>query len=241
MIKQKILLDLDDTLIHCNKYFKETLEIYTLKMKQWFPINENEIREKQLEFDLKNVSEYGLHSKHFPKSFVSTYKYYSKKFNLEIQEQHIDEVHKIAASVFNINVEPFPETYEVLSTLKKQGHDLYLYTGGDHCNQNRKIWQLGLQSYFSDGIFIFEHKNVTSLQKTLNEINFNNNFIWMIGNSLRTDIQPAIELGINAIHIPSELEWSYNNIKLEGTYNTLQSLKEVPDYIQRFSQHNLIT
>lgn len=239
MTKQTILLDLDDTLIHCNKYFKETVDTYISKMQEWFPISKYEIREKQLEFDLESVANYGLHSARFPQSFVSTYKYYSEKFNLDIKTQHIDEVYTIGASVFEIEVQPLPGMYDVLNQLTQQGHALYLYTGGDHSNQNRKIVSLELETYFQDRVFIFEHKNTASLKQVLSKINSRPSSTWMIGNSLKTDIKPAIEVGINAIHIPSELEWAYNNIELEEKYYTLNSLQEVPNYMRQLSQRNL--
>jgi putative hydrolase of the HAD superfamily len=59
------------------------------------------------------------------------------------------------------------------------------------------------------------------------------------GNSLKTDIKPAIELGINSIHIPSELEWSYNIIDIDieprGTFAELKSLLQLPEFLREHS------
>jgi putative hydrolase of the HAD superfamily len=85
-------------------------------------------------------------------------------------------------------------------------------------------------------VFIYEHKNKHALKKVLQSIKTEKHMTWMIGNSLRTDIMPAIELGINAIHIPSEIEWSYNVLDMEiepgGTFAELESLKRLPDYLR---------
>ncbi|QCJ40982.1 hypothetical protein FAY30_03130 [Bacillus sp. S3] len=67
-------MDLDDTLIHCNKYFKKAGKEFVKHMKKLFlAISIEEMREKQLEFDLKNVEKYGLHSSRYPESLVATY------------------------------------------------------------------------------------------------------------------------------------------------------------------------
>ncbi|GHI01498.1 hypothetical protein [Neobacillus kokaensis] len=58
----------------------------------------------------------------------------------------------------------------------------------------------------------------------------------MIGNSLKTDIKPALDLGINAVHIPSEIEWSYNIVDIDmepcSTFAELTSLQHLPDYLR---------
>ena len=59
----------------------------------------------------------------------------------------------------------------------------------------------------------------------------------MVGNSIRTDIVPAIEQSINAIYIPAEVEWKYNevDIKVEPkrAFYRVRSLQEVPDVINK--------
>lgn len=67
----------------------------------------------------------------------------------------------------------------------------------------------------------------------------------MIGNSLKTDIRPAVEVGIHAIHVPSELEWSYNQVEIDiapkGKLITVHSLLEVPEIIQKHAQEMVVS
>ncbi|MCM3571397.1 HAD family hydrolase [Neobacillus mesonae] len=237
MNQQTLILDLDDTLIHCNKYFKQSRNEFVKWMMRWFKnLSEKEIKEKLLELDLESIKKHGLHSSRYPDSLAATYLYFCKKYKKGLRAKEIEQVRKIGEHVFEIEVEPFPEMYDVLEKLKKDGHNLYLFTGGDHKNQYRKIKQLNLQPYFKDGVFIFEHKNTKALKNVLKKINAIKNATWMIGNSLKTDIKPALDLGINAIHIPAKIEWSYNIVDIDieprSTFAELTSLRQLPDYLR---------
>jgi len=243
MNQQTLILDLDDTLIHCNKYFEQAKNEFVKKIKKWVKApSEEEIKQKQLEIDLKGVEIYGLLSEKFTESLVATYFYFCQKYGKRIKADEIEQVRKIGTSVFEREVEPFPHMYDVLNKLQEDGHQLYLFTGGDVKNQTRKILQLGLGAYFDDRVFISQHKNNKALQRVLNKIPANKNSIWMIGNSLKTDIMPALELGINAIHIPSEIEWSYNivdiDIEQKGTFAELPSLLDLPVFFREYVFYN---
>jgi putative hydrolase of the HAD superfamily len=238
MNQQTLILDLDDTLIHCNKYFVESRNRFANVLKKWFKtLSKEEILQKQSEIDIKSVEQHGLHSSIYTESLVATYRYFCEKKGRKMKGSEINQIQKIGQSVFQRKVKPFPYMYEILDTLQAEGHQLYLFTGGDAANQKRKITQLGLTDYFEERIFIFEHKNRDTMQQLLDKIKAaDKQDTWMIGNSLKTDIKPAIELGINAIHIPAEIEWSYNIVDLDitpsGTYAQLPSLRHLPEYIK---------
>jgi putative hydrolase of the HAD superfamily len=235
--QQTLILDLDDTLIHCNKYFKESKNKFAFVMRKWFKnLSKEELMRKKIEIDIRNVEEHGLHSINYPVSLVETYLYFCKKYKKKLDNKKMEQIRQIGQSVFERKVEAFPHTFDVLHKLQNDGHRLCLFTGGDVANQLRKINQLNLEPFFTDGVFIFEKKDKQALKKVLYELKADKKSTWMIGNSMRTDIIPAIELGINAIHIPSEIEWSYNVVDVEiepsGTFAQLPSLQELPGYLQ---------
>lgn len=242
MNQQTLILDLDDTLIHCHKYFKESQNKFGLLMQKWFKkLSKQELIQKKIEIDIRNVEDYGLHSGNYPVSLVETYLYYCKKYKKKLDDKKIAQIREIGQSVFERNVEPFPHTFDVLRRLQCDGHRLCLFTGGDTANQLRKITQLNLEQFFDGGVFIFEKKDKFALRKVLHQLNGDKKTTWMIGNSLRSDIKPAIELGINAIHIPAKLEWCYNIVDVEiepsGTFAELPSLLELPSYLQEQCFH----
>lgn len=244
MKKQNILFNLDDTLAYCNRYFNLVINEFADQMITWFhSIPEEEIKQKQLQLDVAAISEHGLKSDRFPESFVGTYNYYC---DITGREKNSDEIHylrELGFKVFEIPVEPIPHMNETLERLKEEGHELYLHTGGDEANQRRKISQLELTTFFEHRIFISEHKDTTALSDILKTIKADPQVTWMVGNSLRTDIVPALEMDIHAIYIPAETEWQYNivevNIEHSSDFITVDSLQEVPDVIDKRIQEQI--
>lgn len=241
MSKQNILFNLDDTLVYCNRYFNQVVGAFVNQMTVWFEhVTPEEIKRKQLELDLESVKEYGLSSKRFPESFVGTYKYFCDLARKEKKSSEIDYVREMGFKVFKIPVEPLPFMNETLEKLKEEGHELYLHTGGDEANQWRKITQLELTTYFEHRIFISEYKDTSALSDILKTIHADPKKTWMIGNSLRTDIVPALEKHINAIYIPAETEWKYDVVDVKehpkGNFFTADSLRKVPEIINKHLQ-----
>lgn len=238
MQKQTILFNLDDTLVYCNRYFNRVIGEFLDQMTKWFDsLSSDEIRQKQLEIDLNAIEKYGLASDRFPESFVRTYKFFCDKTGKKQKKSDMDSLRDLGFKVFKIPVEPVPFMNETLEQLKAEGHELYLHTGGDEVNQRRKISQLELTTYFEHRIFISERKDTTALSDILKTIGAEPKITWMIGNSLRTDIKPAVEKNINAIYIPAETEWEFNvvevKVKPKRAFFTLDSLREVPEAIHK--------
>ncbi|MED4402217.1 HAD family hydrolase [Metabacillus fastidiosus] len=236
MEKQNILFNLDDTLAYCNRYFNQVIGEFADQMTIWFDsITKEEIKQKQLQIDVAAISQHGLKSERFPESFIGTYKYFCDLTGKEKKKDEIQYLRKLGLKVFEIPVEPIPYMNETLQLLKEEGHELYLHTGGDEANQRRKIAQLELATYFENRVFISEHKDTTALSDILKTINADPKVTWMIGNSLRTDIVPALEMDIHAIYIPAETEWQYNvvevNVEHSSAFLTVNSLQEVPAII----------
>lgn len=236
--QQQILFDLDDTLIHCNKYFELILSQYADLMGDWFQsyrINIAEIRAKQVEIDVAKVDKVGFASLHFPQSLIDTYRFFCSEVGREHVALEEDHLMSLGMSVYELPIEPYPGMVETLDYLQNQGHELFLYTGGESVIQKRKIEQMKLDDYFHDRIYIRQHKNVEALEDILSSRYFERKHTWMIGNSLRTDIIPAISAGINTVYIKLPNEWSYNIVELKKqTYTsmyTVSSLEDVPRVI----------
>lgn len=246
--KQSILFDLDDTLIHCNKYFILAIKNFVRDMQSWFEayeISSREIKDKQLEIDLETVQKYGFASHHFPQSLVRTYRFFCEKYGRSDCEFEIDYLRKHGESVFKQNFEPYPLAKQTLQKLQNAGHELFLYTGGDPHIQEEKIKQMGLRDIFGSRIYVAKHKSQEDLEAIVKENRLDRGCTWMIGNSLRTDVLPALKAGIHAVHIPAEKEWKYNiveiDIKPQGAFLTLPSIIKVPQAIESYRLNQLST
>ncbi|MBB6636987.1 HAD family hydrolase [Cohnella thailandensis] len=240
-MKQTLLFDLDDTLIYCNKYFNLTLEQFADTMLDWFSSDSPSraaILDKHTEIDIAGVKVLGFQSEHFPQSFLDTYRYFSELYGRDQDSAEQKLLWDLGISVYEHEVEPYPHMEETLSFLRDSGHDLHLYTGGDPVIQRRKIERLQLERYFEDRIYVRMHKNTDALKEILTEGSFEQGRTWMIGNSIRTDVVPALECGLNAIYMKRDQEWMFNMIPIDaapqGAFLTLTDLSEVPPAIERY-------
>lgn len=241
MKKQTLLFDMDDTLIYCNKYFVEVIQAFSALLADWFQdagVTSKDVKTKQSELDVACIEQYGFAAAHFPQSFLDTYEFFARRHGYQVEDTKRTLVIDLGRSVYEKEVIAFPHMNETLQKLQEDGHQLCLYTGGDAVIQQKKIEQMELRRFFADRIFIEQHKNNEALHRILQTQQFDPTRTWMIGNSIRTDIVPALENGIHTIHIPAEDEWAFNNIdinvKPQGAFLTVQTLSEVPSAIEDY-------
>ncbi|MOA06279.1 hypothetical protein D3C78_1259100 [compost metagenome] len=127
---------------------------------------------------------------------------------------------------------------QTLYALAEAGHELHLYTGGEFPIQRRKIESLRLEQFFETRIYIKQLKNNDAMESILTNGVFDRSSTWMIGNSIRTDVVPALLAGIHAIHMRTQTEWQYNVVQIDvepqGAFLTLDRLLDVPDAIHRY-------
>jgi putative hydrolase of the HAD superfamily len=241
MIKQTILFDLDDTLIHCNKYFDLVVEQFADLMEMFFHtyhVPVEEIKKKQAEADLDRVMRLGFDPNHFPESFVETYDYFSDLTGRPKNSDEIARLTEIGRTVYGHSIEPYPGMKETLIQLETEGHELHLYTGGDRMIQMRKVTEADLERFFGSNIHVTRHKTDEYLEQLITEQQFDRKSTWMIGNSLRTDVTPALKAGLNTIFMPALQEWIYNHVDIDtepqGAFLTLASLYEIPEAIRSY-------
>lgn len=241
-MQQTILFDMDDTLLYCNKFFDMVIDQFADQMEAWFHgyhLSIGEIKKKQSEIDLERVLVSGFAPDHFPQSFVDTYEYYTDLTGRSKNEAEVKRLIELGASVYGHSIEPYPYMEETLRRLQEDGHKLHLYTGGDPTVQMRKVKEAELERFFGNRIYVTRHKNAEYLDGLIRANGFDRNNTWMIGNSLRTDIIPALKAGIHAIFMPAELEWAYNQVEVDvepaGAYFTLSSLRYIPEKIRDYT------
>lgn len=241
-MKQQIMFDLDDTLIHCNKYFYMVIDQFIDSMSTWFAgydfVTADAVRDKQMEIDIAGVAVFGFKSEHFPQSFVDTYIHFSHLTGRKRSMTEENLLWKLGLSVYEHETEPYPNMEQTLFSLANSGHELHLYTGGELLIQRRKIERLHLERYFDSRIYIRRVKNNDALENILSTGIFDRSHTWMVGNSIRTDVVPALTAGIHAIHMRAQSEWEYNVIQIEvepkGAFLTLDHLKDVPEAIHGY-------
>jgi len=196
-----LLIDADDTLWENNIYFERVIAdfISFLNHKQYSP---DEVRGVLNDVERESIVThgYGLHS--FAHSLVHTF----EKLSLEPITPALHEtIHGLAHTIADHPMEILPHVPETLEYLQRDNH-LIMVTKGAIAEQTGKIERSGLKEYFS-AIEIVSEKDVPAYKSVVEKYALLEDSTWMVGNSPRSDINPALAAGLNAVFVPHGNTW----------------------------------
>jgi len=181
------------------------------------------------EIDIKNIRQYGFVKERYPYSLGETYEFFSQKNGEKVNSDLKKKIEELGWQVFRQIPELVDGVYQVLDTLS-QKYFLILATLGDPQIQEKKLRLTGLKKYFSV-IYVLRYKNVEEYQNILIEHKLDKKDTWIIGNSVRSDLNPGLKLGLNCILIPT-LTWKFEEEEpLSENYLKIDSLKELLNYL----------
>lgn len=199
---QVIAFDADDTLWSNEPFFKEVERRYTELLKAYG--NETEIYAELFRTEMENLERYGYGAKGFTLSMLETALRVS---NQQVGNATVQEILSLGKSLLDMPIELLPGVEETLRQLSRQ-YKLVVATKGDLLDQQRKLQRSGLTGYF-DHIEIMPDKTEREYRQLLNVLNILPEHFLMVGNSMKSDIQPVLALGGYAVHIPFEVMWQH--------------------------------
>lgn len=197
-----LLIDADDTLWENNIYFEQVREQFL----QWMGklgFGAPAVQERFTRIEHENILKNGYGGENFIASLKDTY--------LSFQPEHVgraDGLERINAMAETVRQHPIQLLEGVRSSLEllSQRHQTILFTKGSPAEQKRKIEASGLERCFK-AIEIVREKSVDAFQDVIGRHQLSRLHTWMIGNSPRSDINPAIAAGIRAFYIPHAWTW----------------------------------
>jgi putative hydrolase of the HAD superfamily len=198
---QTLLIDADDTLWENNIYFERAIEgfISFLNHHEFSPEQVREVL-NDVERECIVTHGYGLHS--FAHALVHTFERLSvKPVTAELHAQ----IHGFAHTIADHPIEMLPDVPETLAYLSSR-HHLILVTKGAIVEQTGKIERSGLKEYFA-GTQIVAEKDAAAYHRIVEKFTLTNDSTWMIGNSPKSDINPALEAGLHAVFVPHGNTW----------------------------------
>jgi len=207
---QTLLIDADDTLWENNVYFERAIAKFISFL------NHHEFSPEQVREVLNDVERecivkhgYGLHS--FSHALVDTFERLS--VSLVTPELHA-QITSFAHSVSDHPIELLPEVSQTLEYLTSR-HRLILVTKGAVPEQSGKIERSGLKSYFAETEILAE-KNSAAYEKLIEKHRLVRETAWMIGNSPKSDINPALAAGLSAVFVPHGDTWILEHEELNA-------------------------
>ncbi|MBN1821052.1 MAG: HAD family hydrolase [Prolixibacteraceae bacterium] len=216
--------DADDTLWINEPYYRETEKKFCELFCDF--ASENLINNKLLEIEIQNIELYGFGTKAFMLSLIETALEITGN---KITQKQIGEIIRLGKEQIQRKNEIFPDTETVLKELSGK-YRLIVATKGDLLDQERKLKNSGLLKYFHH-IEIMSNKNTENYNQLLQHLDIQPVEFLMIGNSIKSDILPVLELGANAIHIPFHTTWVYEDVvedKIpDSNYIMVGSIREV--------------
>ncbi|MBI9053626.1 MAG: HAD hydrolase-like protein [Bacteroidales bacterium] len=220
--------DADDTLWVNEPYFRDIEDKFCQLLKQYLP--EKTISKKLLEVEISNLKIYGYGVKGFILSLIETaLKISADKVDPEIIEATIN----LGKELLNKDIILLDGVTKVLENLSCKNYKLIVATKGDLLDQERKLKKSGLEKYFHH-IEVMSDKTEIDYRKLLNHLDVKPSEFVMIGNSLKSDILPLLNIGCKAIHIPFHTTWEHENIsklKLEKLkYNTVDTISQILNF-----------
>ncbi|WP_026709703.1 HAD family hydrolase [Flavobacterium filum] len=218
-----IAFDADDTLWHNEPNFDEAQERFCELFQDF--ASKQKILGLILNHQIKNLPLYGFGIKAFTLSMIDSA---LELTNHSISGQNIAKVIQIGRDLLQKPVELLPEVEPVLQQLQGK-YKLIVATKGDLKDQHRKLHDSGIGHYFHH-IEVMSDKQEIDYQKMLGRLDCKAEDLLMIGNSLKSDVLPVLNIGGHAVHIPYHTTWEYEKIDFEinhPNFKAFSSLQEV--------------
>lgn len=223
-----IAFDADDTLWVNESYFQEIEKRYTQLLKSYG--NSEEISAALFKTEMKNLKTLGYGAKAFTISMIETALEVS---NQKIAADDIRQIVDLGKSLLEIPIGLLPKVKETLEVLKEKGkYKLVVATKGDLLDQENKLERSGLAPYF-DHIEVMSDKTEKEYLRLLNILQIKPSEFLMIGNSLKSDIQPVLALGGYGVHIPFEVMWQHEVVDA-FTHKNLKQVKGFHELLKLF-------
>jgi putative hydrolase of the HAD superfamily len=220
MIPKIIAFDADDTLWHNEPYFDEAQERFCVLFQDY--ASHQEILGLILNHQINNLPLYGFGIKAFTLSMIETA---LELTHQQISGKGIEQILTIGKELLEKPVELLPNITAVLEQLHGK-YKLVVATKGDLKDQHRKLHDSGIGAFFHH-IEVMSDKTELDYQKMLGRLECNPEDFLMIGNSLKSDVLPVLNIGGHAIHIPYHTTWAYEKIDFEIEHDNFKSFTNI--------------
>jgi len=222
--------DADDTLWVNETYFRAAEEEVGKLLSHYE--TPNKIDQELFRIEIKNLPTYGYGVKGFMLSMIELAIELS---NGNVSNEIISKMLDIGKDMIHKPIELLDGVEEVLKVLSKD-YKLIVATKGDLLDQERKLEKSGLITYFHH-VEVLSEKQEANYEKLLKHLDINPSEFLMIGNSLKSDILPLVNIGAEAIHVPFHTTWQHEKVTQQETngaeYKTVKCLTEILEYFTK--------
>jgi len=213
--RQHLLVDADDTLWENNVYFEEAFDEFVdyLDHSSMSPV---EVRAVLDEIETANIKIHGYGAANFARNLAQCFERLAER---EIRGEDLRIVRSFAERILEHPMELIQGVEETLAYLAPR-HELTLFTKGHPEEQKLKIDRSGLGSHFSHTAIVRE-KDAQAYASLARERGLDIARTWMVGNSPKSDINPALAAGLNAVYVPHPRTWGLEREEIQNANGRL--------------------
>ncbi len=198
---QTLLIDADDTLWENNIYFEQAIAAFISYLDHSVHTPE-EVREHLNAVERLTTAQHGYGVNTFRRSLITCFEQLS---TAPITPERHARIVSFAQSIADQEIELLPGVAETLADLASR-HRLILVTKGDTEEQTAKLDRSGLGPHF-DAVEVLHEKHADAYRAVLAKHLCEPRSTWMIGNSPKSDVNPALAAGCNAVFLPHDFTW----------------------------------
>ena len=232
-----IAFDGDDTLWHNERSYRDARERFRrLLASCGVSVSEEEIESRVNTTEIANIEYYGYGVSSFVLSLIET--------AIDLTDRRITghalaDLIVLAKEMLSERVELFAGVHETLSRISRE-HPVMLITKGDLLHQTSKLDRSGLRQFFRF-VEVVSHKTPEVYSEILSRHQIAPERFLMVGNSLRSDVLPVVELGGTAVYVPAALSWAHEHAEIppaaaERLFE-LPALEAVAELLERLEHH----
>jgi putative hydrolase of the HAD superfamily len=201
MQRQSLLIDADDTLWENNIYFEQAIADFISHLDHQVHTAE-EVRRHLNRIEHETIKAHGYGLKNFHRSLIACFEQLTEG---PISEQDHRQIEFFVRSIADREIQLLPDVAATVADLSTR-HELILVTKGDTSEQTDKLTRSGLAGYFH-AVEVLAEKHREAYSDLIGSHHLQPSSSWMIGNSPRSDINPALAAGLNAIFVPHPSTW----------------------------------
>lgn len=220
-----IAFDADDTLWINEPYFQEAEKEFCMLLEDYLP--QHSVSQELFKTEMQNLPLYGYGIKGFMLCMIETV---SRVSGGTASMQIINRTIEIGQKMLQEPIELLEGVKETLEALKGK-YRLVVATKGDLLDQERKLKNSGLQDYFHH-IEIMSDKKESDYLKLLKHLDCQPENFLMLGNSIKSDILPVLEIGGSAAHIPYHVTWSHEQHEHHLEHEHFMELKSINEVLK---------
>jgi putative hydrolase of the HAD superfamily len=226
--RQHLIVDADDTLWENNIYFERAFDEFVAYLDH-SSMSAREIRGVLDAIESVNAKLHGYGSLNFARNLRETYERLCER---EIGRSDVRAVMSFAERILECPMEVIAGVEETLEYLAPR-HDLTLFTKGHLEEQKLKVDRSGLARFFAHTAIVKE-KDAAAYRRLVEERGMDAARTWMIGNSPKSDVNPALEAGLGAVFVPHAHTWVLEKEEIRRGHERLMELERFEELRERF-------